>query len=223
MNNETFSVRVKSLVYHHELKSLRERFGFTQNEVAEKCNMSTSYYGEIELLKRFPTEEQAVAIADLFEMDPLELFPKWTMPAYYSTQKIADRVVEIQRVSIDAPEVRLLASPPDLEETVDKSLLHDRMADLLETLTPREKRILEMRFGLSKKEDEETKEMTYEEVGREFGVTRERIRQIEAKALRKLRHPIRSSGLREFWPTEQNQEWLKKHKEETLNNLERRI
>jgi RNA polymerase primary sigma factor len=64
---------------------------------------------------------------------------------------------------------------------------------MLRTLTPREERIIKMRFGL----DDGT-QRTLEEVGQTFSVTRERIRQIEAKALRKLRHPSRSSKLRVF-------------------------
>ena len=64
---------------------------------------------------------------------------------------------------------------------------------MLKTLTPREEKVLRLRFGI---EDGRTR--TLEEVGREFNVTRERIRQIEAKALRKLRHPSRSKKLRDF-------------------------
>ncbi|HMF00270.1 MAG TPA: sigma factor-like helix-turn-helix DNA-binding protein, partial [Terriglobia bacterium] len=64
---------------------------------------------------------------------------------------------------------------------------------VLNMLTPREERVIKMRFGL-----EDGTERTLEEVGRAFGVTRERIRQIEAKALRKLRHPSRSRQLRAF-------------------------
>ena len=64
---------------------------------------------------------------------------------------------------------------------------------MLHTLTEREARVLVLRFGL-----EDGRSRTLEEVGREFGVTRERIRQIEAKALRKLRHPTRSRKLRDF-------------------------
>ncbi len=64
---------------------------------------------------------------------------------------------------------------------------------MLSTLTPREKKVLELRFGL-----EDGRNRTLEEVGKEFNVTRERIRQIEAKALRKLRHPSRSKRLKDF-------------------------
>jgi RNA polymerase primary sigma factor len=66
-------------------------------------------------------------------------------------------------------------------------------AEVLNTLTPREERIIKMRFGL-----EDGTEHTLEQVGQAFGVTRERIRQIEAKALRKLRHPSRNRRLRAF-------------------------
>ena len=73
------------------------------------------------------------------------------------------------------------------------SLLKEQLMEVLDTLTPREKKVLELRFGIV---DGRTR--TLEEVGKEFNVTRERIRQIEAKALRKLRHPSRSKKLRDF-------------------------
>ena len=72
-------------------------------------------------------------------------------------------------------------------------LLREQLADVLSTLTPREKKVLELRFGL-----EDGHSRTLEEVGQVFGVTRERIRQIEAKALRKLRHPSRSKKLKDY-------------------------
>ncbi len=72
-------------------------------------------------------------------------------------------------------------------------LLKEQLRDVLETLTPRESKVLSLRFGL-----EDGRPRTLEEVGKEFEVTRERIRQIEAKALRKLRHPSRSKKLKDF-------------------------
>lgn len=73
------------------------------------------------------------------------------------------------------------------------TLLKEQLEEVLDTLTPREKRVLRLRFGL-----DDGRARTLEEVGQSFGVTRERIRQIEAKALRKLRHPSRSRKLRDF-------------------------
>ena len=73
------------------------------------------------------------------------------------------------------------------------TLLREQLDEVLETLTLREKKVLELRFGL-----EDGRSRTLEEVGQHFGVTRERIRQIEAKALRKLRHPSRSKRLKDF-------------------------
>jgi len=82
---------------------------------------------------------------------------------------------------------------PSLYDKVSRELLKDALNQVLETLSPREKKVLVMRFGL-----EDGKPKTLEEVGREFRVTRERIRQIEAKAIRKLKHPTRARKLKDF-------------------------
>ena len=78
-------------------------------------------------------------------------------------------------------------------EAASYQLLKEQVDDVLYTLSDREARVLQLRFGL-----EDGRSRTLEEVGRDFGVTRERIRQIEAKALRKLRHPSRSTKLKDF-------------------------
>src|SRR5262245_59803010 len=90
----------------------------------------------------------------------------------------------------DFIEDRGVVSPADAVININ---LKEMTEQVLNMLTPREERVLKMRFGL-----EDGTERTLEEVGRAFGVTRERIRQIEAKALRKLRHPSRSRRLRAF-------------------------
>ena len=82
---------------------------------------------------------------------------------------------------------------PAPAEAAAYTLLQEQLKDVLNTLTDREKKVLRLRFGL-----DDGRARTLEEVGREFKVTRERIRQIEAKALRKLRHPSRSKKLKDF-------------------------
>ncbi len=82
---------------------------------------------------------------------------------------------------------------PAPAEAAAFTLLKEQLMDVLDTLTPREEKVLRLRFGL-----DDGRARTLEEVGKEFNVTRERIRQIEAKALRKLRHPSRSKKLRDF-------------------------
>ena len=84
-------------------------------------------------------------------------------------------------------------SPSD---STSYNLLREQLMEVLETLTDREKKVLMLRFGLI-----DGRAHTLEEVGRTFDVTRERIRQIEAKALRKLRHPSRSKRLKDFLDT----------------------
>ncbi len=120
----------------------------------------------------------------------------------------ADKVREIMRVaqepvSLETPigeeeDSHLGDFIPDEDapapaEAASHTLLKEQLGDVLQTLTPREEKVLKLRFGL-----EDGRSRTLEEVGKEFNVTRERIRQIEAKALRKLRHPSRSKKLKDF-------------------------
>jgi RNA polymerase primary sigma factor len=120
----------------------------------------------------------------------------------------ADKVRELERigqepVSLETPvgeeddtHLSDFIRDEDTEMPADEAgrmLLRRELETVLKSLTPREEKVLEMRFGLA-----DGRARTLEEVGREFHVTRERIRQIEAKALRKLRHPSRSKRLRDY-------------------------
>lgn len=112
--------------------------------------------------------------------------------------KIAQEPVSLETPIGEEEDSRLGDFIPDDDATAPAeaaafALLKEQLMEVLDTLTPREEKVLKLRFGL---EDGRTR--TLEEVGKEFNVTRERIRQIEAKALRKLRQPGRSSKLKEF-------------------------
>ncbi len=148
-----------------------------------------------------PEDRQAIeaALRSAMTLDP-ELRRRW--------QRAAQKVQRISRVSqepmsLDMPvgqeensylgdfiEDDNLPGPAD---AASHQLLREQMQDILDQLSPREREVLEMRFGLG-----DGTSHTLEEVGQYFGVTRERIRQIEAKALRKLRHPNRSRKLRDY-------------------------
>jgi RNA polymerase primary sigma factor len=84
-------------------------------------------------------------------------------------------------------------STPTPTQSVHQNLLHEKVEEVLSTLSPREARILRLRYGLTN-----GRSYTLEEVGRKFGLTRERIRQIQGRALRRLRHPRRSRQLRDY-------------------------
>ncbi len=141
---------------------------------------------EIQLLGRDPTPE--------------ELAVKMEMPVekVREIMKIAQEPVSLETPIGEEEDSRLgdFISDNDTPTPSDAAaftLLKEQLMEVLDTLTDREKRVLSLRFGL-----EDGRARTLEEVGRDFQVTRERIRQIEAKALRKLRHPTRSKKLKDF-------------------------
>ncbi len=134
------------------------------------------------------------------EPTPEELANELEMPV--------ERVVEIQKIAQDPVSLETPIGEEDDSHLGDfiqdddspaphdaaaYTLLKEQLEEVMNTLTPREAKVLKLRFGL-----EDGKARTLEEVGREFEVTRERIRQIEAKALRKLRHPSRSKKLKDY-------------------------
>lgn len=119
-----------------------------------------------------------------------------------------EKVVEIQKIAQDPVSLETPIGEEDdshlgdfiqdddspaPQDSAAYTMLREQLEEVMNTLTPREAKVLKLRFGL-----EDGKSRTLEEVGREFKVTRERIRQIEAKALRKLRHPSRSKKLRDY-------------------------
>ena len=119
-----------------------------------------------------------------------------------------DRVREITKIALDPVSLEMPIGEeedshlgdfipdddsPSPSDAVSHTMLREQLFEVLHTLTPREEQVLKLRFGL-----EDGRMRTLEEVGSVFNITRERIRQIEAKALRKLRHPSRSKRLKDY-------------------------
>ena len=135
---------------------------------------------------RKPTPEE---IAEVLDIEPRKV--QWML-------KVSWQPLSLERPVGEEEDSELGSfieddSTPSPSQTAYQNLLHDKVEEVLATLTPREARILRLRFGLYN-----GRSYTLEEVGQKFGLTRERIRQIEGKALRRLRHPRRSRQLREY-------------------------
>ena len=135
------------------------------------------------------------------EPSPEEISIKMELPVekVRKVLKIAKEPISLETPIGDEDDSHLGDFIPDAtavlpSESVVNTYLSDVTRRVLGTLTPREEKVLKMRFGIDEKKDH-----TLEEVGQDFDVTRERIRQIEAKALRKLRHPTRSRMLKSFY------------------------
>jgi len=132
-------------------------------------------------------------------IDPL-LYRKWRQATgkIRNIRRVSQDTISLEQpIRRDDPSTQIVdilpdESVPEPEDVASKQLLREQVRNALEFLGDRERQVLEMRFGLK-----DGKDHTLEEVGKQFGVTRERIRQIEAKALRKLRHPSRSKILRD--------------------------
>ena len=204
--SETFDLGIKRIPFNGKLRKARRDLGLSQEEVARKLQ-EVGYkpdnknvigeYQEVELMKSFPSTQMQLALEEVLSINIKDTFPTW-MSDKLIKGSAENRVqyMTIERLALESREVKQLVSSESVEEEYEKEDMARVLHDLLDTLNPREKKVVEMRFNL--RGDLTPQEQTFEGVGKAFGVTRERIRQIEAKALRKLRHSSRSKLLEVF-------------------------
>jgi RNA polymerase sigma factor (sigma-70 family) len=194
----TFKIRNNLLIQR------REEMRLSRGECAKAIGIHYVDYCRYEAMSRSPVTSKnvkdsfwtptALRIAKFFGVDPEELFPPSVRQVRKNKAVKKVDFVELVPLLPEHEEMAVLAEYNPTEDVIDLSKLKNKTQEILRTLTPREQRILEMRFGINEK----NKEYSLEEIGEDFEVTRSRIMQIEAKALRKLRHPSRAQRLRPF-------------------------
>ena len=175
---------------HKSIPKFCKEYGVTYGRLLDVINMTEPAHN-----KDGSWNKAVLKTANALNCSPENLFTEQQLTTQLKTNK---REIQVQEA-----EMRFM-----LESTDNQKLLEDHYLDgqleenihsALRTLTPREQKVISMRMGLG----EYKKEYTFDEVGEEFGISRERVRQIEAKALRKLRHPSRSDNLRDFLENEE--------------------
>lgn len=188
------------LTQNSRLVDERKAMGFTQGVMATALGISQEHLSRIENLRAIPSKSLMLEIADLLNNSVAYLFP-YTLLSAIDAGVFQVRKAEVSPLHLsyltDRANAGLLSDGGNgaraIEEEVDLGLLREKIDEVLQELTANQRRVLEMRFGLN-----DGKARTLEEVGSYFDVTRERIRQLENNALRRLRHPTRSRGLRKY-------------------------
>ena len=201
---DEFRFGLRQVLYNRPMKVARLRCGLSQTQLAELVGISPEYISYFENFRHYPKPRVAQAIADVLGVGVEVLFPAWLQEfkrvqapsiltdAHYSLEE----ALALGQIDPDTMCVESEAMPfmlPSPEGEVDRRNLRETVAEVLDSLPPKERRVLSRRFGL-----EDGRSRTLEEVGQELGVTRERIRELEAKALRMLRHPRQSRRLKDF-------------------------
>jgi len=193
-NKEEFSFGIRHLAYNAELRKRRLEMGLTQEELGILCGLGKSTISHIEGFRNWPNDEQKRAISKYLGVQEKTIFPEWMEQFKVKRSSFSTEHIITERLLPNI--IKTLSIPSqidDTEEKIDRQFMKEAVKDILGSLSDRERKVVEMRFGLDEKG-----ERTMEEVGKQFGVGRERIRQIEAKALRKLRHPYQRANLQEF-------------------------
>lgn len=220
MSDNGKEFRLKMQLRNNRMLECREKLGWTQQQAAVASGVPHQYFGQYELMKTSPVEfirwkkpapvrmlawkKYALKIAQTYDVPPEYLWPKAVQEATGSAY------VTIKMCSEEAN--ALLGSfGQDPIKKLDEGDLSRKVDEVLAALDPREQKILRIRFGIGRPSDH-----TLEEVSKEIGITNERVRQIESKALRKLRHPSLAKKLKIFVDEDVDEDgsglWARKRK-----------
>jgi RNA polymerase sigma factor (sigma-70 family) len=203
-NGSKFEIAVKARAKHGLIFKYMTEHGLTWLEMAEKIGISTGTFSKIIHFRWAPTENYqnkkvVEKLCNFFHCDLEDILPNELARQIKNNSDIAEllqeeqtvyKEIDVEYLGYDEIPQNLLAYEEDFSKQID---LRETIKKVLQTLTLREGEVIKMRFGIG-----DGVGHTLEEVGAEFGVTRERIRGIEAKAIRKLKHPARIKVLREF-------------------------
>lgn len=179
-------IRAKLTLRNDAMKSARERLGLSQRRLAELAGCSLSYVGALEKFdysfSQVGVHAENVAAVLMLDVEQVMCVEHLGEAMPNTFTRVAD--MQLSALSMDS-EPFLIDSPteaPDLRSQLN------RLGEAIKTLTERERDIIKMRFGMG---NGDSFTYTYDEIGRIFHITRERVRQIEAKAIRNLQHPSR--------------------------------
>lgn len=185
---------------HAAVIEARKAKGWTQKHLSEITGVRQTTISSLELLQfGLPRVQRAIlTIAAALELDPDVVMPPDLNDNVVSKINVTRNVTPSRLLEYtDKFNSRMVLPAPD--EIMENDVMKEKLEEALEDLTPRERTVLEMRYGL-----EDGHIYSLEEVGRKFNISRERVRQIERAAIRKLRHPTRSNKLCEFVPGTEN-------------------
>ena len=193
IDNENLEIGVKRIIFNSSMRKVRKSKGVSQKELARRTRLSIARIAEIERLKRVPTYDEADKIADALDSTISDILP----------QKVYEKIVpkikhlpnevyfDVVPLSFAEKEMEQLGSPKGDIERIEKEINMEMVVKkYVGRLQERERRILTLRFGLDGEYSR-----TLEETGKEFGVTRERIRGLEYKAMKKIRRWMKEDEL----------------------------
>lgn len=191
MPKKRFKIDIVVSAKHHALREFRQKNGFTQKDLGRLLGVGQSLITAWENFRSYPKKPEIMeTLCDWLKMSPEDLFPVFIRDSNFL--KLQKKMTFVRAVDLRRLEAREIPALPSPEEIYEKIELAEKVKQALDTLTQREQEVVRKRFGF------DGKQMTLREIGKEFGVGGRRILQIEDKALRKLRHPVRARKLKSF-------------------------